>query len=115
MELFRVGGDVPETNYLFMGMVLLAPRWATRRLTDRQAISSIVASILLSLSFYCYALKYDTPTGLLSYEETTSPAKSRLYMASMMNAHANMAAQTFGGEAPHRNRIYWMVIQEKKK
>jgi len=20
MELFRVGGDVPETNYLFMGM-----------------------------------------------------------------------------------------------
>jgi hypothetical protein len=23
MELFRVGGDVPETNYLFMGMFFL--------------------------------------------------------------------------------------------
>lgn len=23
MELFRVGGDVPDTNYLFMGMRLL--------------------------------------------------------------------------------------------
>jgi len=22
MELFRVGGDVPDTNYLFMGMCL---------------------------------------------------------------------------------------------
>ena len=21
MELFRVGGDVPDTNYLFMGMI----------------------------------------------------------------------------------------------
>lgn len=25
MELFRVGGDVPDTNYLFMGVPLLAP------------------------------------------------------------------------------------------
>jgi hypothetical protein len=24
MELFRVGGDVPDTNYLFMGMDLSA-------------------------------------------------------------------------------------------
>jgi hypothetical protein len=24
MELFRVGGDVPDTNYLFMGEVLSA-------------------------------------------------------------------------------------------
>ena len=23
MELFRVGGDVPDTNYLFMGMLPL--------------------------------------------------------------------------------------------
>jgi hypothetical protein len=23
MELFRVGGDVPDTNYLFMGMLVL--------------------------------------------------------------------------------------------
>lgn len=23
MELFRVGGDVPDTNYLFMGMKLV--------------------------------------------------------------------------------------------
>lgn len=24
MELFRVGGDVPDTNYLFMGMLIQA-------------------------------------------------------------------------------------------
>jgi hypothetical protein len=23
MELFRVGGDVPDTNYLFMGMAII--------------------------------------------------------------------------------------------
>jgi hypothetical protein len=26
MELFRVGGDVPDTNYLFMGMLVLHSR-----------------------------------------------------------------------------------------
>jgi hypothetical protein len=25
MELFRVGGDVPDTKYLFMGMARLRP------------------------------------------------------------------------------------------
>lgn len=31
MELFRVGGDVPDTNYLFMGM-RLRPFCLTRSL-----------------------------------------------------------------------------------
>lgn len=26
MELFRVGGDVPDTNYLFMGMAVTTPK-----------------------------------------------------------------------------------------
>lgn len=28
MELFRVGGDVPDTNYLFMGAFLPSPAYA---------------------------------------------------------------------------------------
>jgi hypothetical protein len=60
MELFRVGGDVPDTNYLFMGMNMLQ---ATSTETDVvQAISLTAVSILSNPSFFCYALKYDTQT-----------------------------------------------------
>jgi hypothetical protein len=34
MELFRVGGDVPDTNYLFMGIYLSRPNYADARLAD---------------------------------------------------------------------------------
>ena len=66
MELFRVGGDVPDTNYLFMGMRLEAltlsvlesrEKVATITLTlvslpaSLQAISSTVVSTRSSPSF----------------------------------------------------------------
>lgn len=61
MELFRVGGDVPDTNYLFMGMA--APRFLPRipfcdkdqLLTALQATLSTAVSTRLRLSFFCSA------------------------------------------------------------
>jgi len=34
MELFRVGGDVPDTNYLFMGTCLLGYIYANASRAD---------------------------------------------------------------------------------
>jgi hypothetical protein len=34
MELFRVGGDVPDTNYLFMGMFLPSSSYADASFAD---------------------------------------------------------------------------------
>lgn len=53
MELFRVGGDVPETNYLFMGERHGAIPIITT-LTDLQAILSTAASTPWKPSFSCY-------------------------------------------------------------
>lgn len=47
MELFRVGGDVPDTNYLFMGIVFypVLPSFLPQNSNaDCQAILSIEVS-----------------------------------------------------------------------
>lgn len=59
MELFRVGGDVPDTNYLFMGMAYSEGRGD--QLLTIQGILSTAAFTLSSPSSFSYALKYDTP------------------------------------------------------
>jgi hypothetical protein len=71
MELFRVGGDVPDTNYLFMGMQpsLVLPHQArthveAQHLTRRtllQVTSSTVAFTHSSLSSCFSASKSATP------------------------------------------------------
>ena len=62
MELFRVGGDVPDTNYLFMGMAvpLLTQ---TSKLTVVQATLSTAASTRLNPSSSSSASKSATPTA----------------------------------------------------
>lgn len=59
MELFRVGGDVPDTNYLFMGTRLdwIASNWW---LTLLQEILLTADFTPLNLSSYFFASKYDT-------------------------------------------------------
>jgi hypothetical protein len=83
MELFRVGGDVPDTNYLFMGMRFDGLDNDELEAHNIQATLSIAVSTR-SNPFSCYcASKYDTPTESHSSVATTSRGKSQLYMASM--------------------------------
>jgi hypothetical protein len=54
IEIFRIGGYCPDTNYLFLGTLLRfnnAP-YANLRLTDEQATTSTVAC-LVSKPFLC--------------------------------------------------------------
>lgn len=62
MELFRVGGDVPDTNYLFMGMHSRSIM-DDYILTSTQATSSTAASIPSNLSSSSSALKSATQTA----------------------------------------------------
>lgn len=67
MELFRVGGDVPDTNYLFMGMRALftTPSIATlfADVSCSQVTLSTVASTLSNHSSSSSASKSDTQTA----------------------------------------------------
>jgi hypothetical protein len=57
MELFRVGGDVPDTNYLFMGMTTLFLEMIVGDTNGAQAISLIAVSTLSNRSSYSSASK----------------------------------------------------------
>lgn len=68
MELFRVGGDVPDTNYLFMGKPssFSLPAWGLRRRTDHalaQATSSTADSTPSNHSSSSSASRSGTPTA----------------------------------------------------
>ena len=62
MELFRVGGDVPDTNYLFMGMAVFRTR-ESMHLTTPQATSLTAASTRSNPSSSSSASKSATPTA----------------------------------------------------
>jgi hypothetical protein len=61
MELFRVGGDVPDTNYLFMGMCIAHPLCDDCEADMVQATSLIAASTRSNPSSSFSASKYDIP------------------------------------------------------
>jgi len=44
LEIFKIGGFCPNTNYLFLGMALTVVRWCGRFLIAKQAITLIVDS-----------------------------------------------------------------------
>jgi hypothetical protein len=58
MELFRVGGDVPDTNYLFMGTN--SCKQAVWMANPKQETLLIEDSTLLNHSYSFFASKYDT-------------------------------------------------------
>jgi hypothetical protein len=95
MELFRVGGPVPDTNYLFMGTLpqSLTPHASTH---TSQATLSIAASTPSNPSSSFSASKSATPIALPSSAGTMNQDKSPQSTASTTNVYANTAAQTSG-------------------
>lgn len=67
MELFRVGGDVPDTNYLFMGMPSSPPsslslsRISNHVFSAQATLSTAVSTHSSPFSFY-YVSRSDTLT-----------------------------------------------------
>lgn len=95
-----MGGDVPDTNYLFMGM--MACWWHLSAMTDIEQVTSLtVASIHWSPSCFFSASKYATQIALRSFAAITNHGRLRLYMDFTMNAYASMAALTSGGMCPY--------------
>jgi hypothetical protein len=92
MELFRVGGDVPDTNYLFMGMQYVFMHTRDMRLIITQATLLTVVFTPSNPSSSCFASKSDTQIESHSFAATTSLDRSRLYMASTTNAYESTAA-----------------------
>lgn len=77
-ELFKVGGDVPDTNYLFLGDFV-----------DRGFYS--VETFLLLI-----ALKVRYPDRITLYVATMKADKSHKFTASMTNAFESTAQYRFG-------------------
>jgi hypothetical protein len=104
MELFRIGGPNPDTNYLFMGKssakyaIPHVPQNSTKILP--QATMSIEATTQLRPSPSSLLSKSDTPNASPSSVATTSPARSRKCMAFTTSAYVNMAMPTYGNTSP---------------
>lgn len=64
LELFKMGGDCPETNYLFMGELTKPPLGSrTNRSVVAQATLSTVASTLSKPSSFSSSSKSATRTA----------------------------------------------------
>ena len=97
MELFRVGGHVPDTNYLFMGEGRIGQSASASLLTMLQETLSIEDSTRSSRFFSYYASRCAILIESRSSEEIMNRGKSRPCTDFMMNACGNTAARTFGG------------------
>lgn len=77
MELFKVGGECPETNYLFLGDFV-----------DRgyHSIETFLLLIALKVRYPDQITMYYQNITVLEYEATTNLGRSHRPMVSMMNA-----------------------------
>ena len=77
MELFKVGGECPETNYLFLGDFV-----------DRgyHSIETFLLLIALKVRYPDQITMYYQNIIVLEYEATTNLGRSHRPMVSMMNA-----------------------------
>lgn len=104
VELFTIGGDVPYTNYLFLGDFV-----------DRGYYSVETVSLLVSLK-----VRYPERITLTRYKliypgVTTNPGESLKFMASMKNAWKSMALRMFGQCSPICSTTFLSLLLFKAK
>lgn len=107
MELFRIGGPNPDTNYLFMGMLdHQRPRMKEHILTVKQATTLIEVITPLRLLLCSLLSKFDTHSASPSSVVTTNPARSPKSMASTTSVFENTAMPMSGSTLPTSSITY---------
>lgn len=89
MELFKVGGDVPETNYLFLGDFV-----------DRgyNSVETFLLLLALKVRYPDQITLYDIEF-YVEFEEITNQDKLLKFMDFMMNASENIVHSMYGNIA----------------
>lgn len=80
MELFQVGGECPDTNYLFMG------DFVDRGNSSVETFLLLLALKVINQQHISLIFRYVTPNALPWSEEITKVDRLLKSMASMMNA-----------------------------
>jgi hypothetical protein len=92
MELFRIGGNAPDTNYLFMGDYVDRGYYSVESVSLLVALKVSFRPVLHVWGFRRISLsRFDIKTGSQFFGGTTNRDKLPRSMGSMMNAFGNMA------------------------
>jgi hypothetical protein len=99
MELFKVGGFCPDTNYLFMGAWLLKLFHTIYSQFIEQAILSTAVFTASKPFCFCSLSRFGTQSASHSSAATTSRDRSLRFMGFMTNACASTAQVLYGAHA----------------
>lgn len=100
LEIFKIGGFCPNTNYLFLGIIFALDDWTYFSADPVQVIMLIVAFSALKQYLCLCALNCDTPSVFILFVETMSRVALRSRMDSIRNAQGNMEMRTSGITSP---------------
>lgn len=118
-ELFRCGGQVPDTNYIFMGDFVDRGYYSLETLTRLMTLEVNIYSNYHKFNFICKNLatvisissnthRHDTPIESHCYVAITNRDRSPKSMDFTMNVSANMAIQ-MRGNIVAVFLIYWLL------
>lgn len=109
-ELFKVGGDVPETNYLFLGDFVDRGFYSVETFLLLLALKVSYQLIFFNFDYFDEFLaqlsnnsrnfRFDTPTESRSSGGITNLAKSLRFTDFMMSVFENMGQSRFGDTVP---------------